>query len=222
MRLTRGKGLPDTIFLDPCHIDRSEVKPAGCSSLSAPAEDLHIISQVIHPVVPVSFLIFLHRSMRAAPLRMGFSFGKNKKDDGQRKMPWGDENPYRIFGVPEDAPYEEVEKAFKELVGENEGNEKYIMQLEMMKEKILDERCGPAQCPRVVVLRVMDLLALLHDPDDSRQVHSKMHTYDPETPSRRVTCSSLGRTCTICSCDYTCSHHSSHPLGLVRCVQEHN
>jgi hypothetical protein len=50
------------------------------------------------------------------------------------------ENPYRIFGVNEEAPYEEVERAFKELVEENEGNEKYIMQLEMMKEDIFDQR----------------------------------------------------------------------------------
>ena len=56
------------------------------------------------------------------------------------KKPWGNENPYRIFGVNEEAPYEEVERAFKELVAENEGNEKYIMQLEMMKEDIFDSR----------------------------------------------------------------------------------
>jgi len=56
------------------------------------------------------------------------------------KKPWGNENPYRIFGVNEEAPYEEVERAFKELVEENEGNEKYIMQLEMMKEDIFDQR----------------------------------------------------------------------------------
>ncbi len=58
-------------------------------------------------------------------------------------MPWGDENPYRIFGVTEDSPYEEVESAYKELVKENEGNEKYCMQLEMMKEKIFDDRWIP-------------------------------------------------------------------------------
>lgn len=62
-----------------------------------------------------------------------------KKPDAPKK-PWGNENPYRIFGVNEEAPYEEVERAFKELVAENEGNEKYIMQLEMMKEDIFDQR----------------------------------------------------------------------------------
>lgn len=36
--------------------------------------------------------------------------------------------------------HQEVERAFKELVEENEGNEKYIMQLEMMKEDIFDQR----------------------------------------------------------------------------------
>jgi hypothetical protein len=72
---------------------------------------------------------------------MAFSFGK--KEEPARKMPWGDENPYRIFGVTEDSPYEEVESAYKELVKENEGNEKYCMQLEMMKEKIFDDRWIP-------------------------------------------------------------------------------
>ena len=67
-----------------------------------------------------------------------FSFGKKKEPE--RKMPWGDENPYRIFGVTEDAPYEEVEQAYKALVEENQGNEKYCIQLEMMKEKIFDDR----------------------------------------------------------------------------------
>ena len=62
------------------------------------------------------------------------------KKEPERKKPWGNENPYRIFGVNEEAPYEEVERAFKELVAENEGNEKYIMQLEMMKEDIFDQR----------------------------------------------------------------------------------
>eukprot|EP00281_Chroomonas_sp_CCMP1168_P023193 CAMPEP_0206234824 /NCGR_PEP_ID=MMETSP0047_2-20121206/12800_1 /ASSEMBLY_ACC=CAM_ASM_000192 /TAXON_ID=195065 /ORGANISM="Chroomonas mesostigmatica_cf, Strain CCMP1168" /LENGTH=289 /DNA_ID=CAMNT_0053658943 /DNA_START=101 /DNA_END=970 /DNA_ORIENTATION=+ len=78
------------------------------------------------------------RRMGAAPLRMGFSFGKKKEEP--KKNPWGNQNPYRIFGVTETAPYEEVEAAFKALVEENEGNEKYIMQLEMMKEKIFDDR----------------------------------------------------------------------------------
>lgn len=72
-----------------------------------------------------------HLSMISNP------FGK--KPEAQKK-PWGNENPYRIFGVNEEAPYEEVERAFKELVEENEGNEKYIMQLEMMKEDIFDQR----------------------------------------------------------------------------------
>jgi len=62
------------------------------------------------------------------------------KKEPERKKPWGNENPYRIFGVNEEAPYEEVERAFKELVEENAGNEKYIMQLEMMKEYIFDQR----------------------------------------------------------------------------------
>ena len=62
------------------------------------------------------------------------------KKEPERKKPWGNENPYRIFGVNEEAPYEEVERAFKELVAENQGNEKYIMQLEMMKEDIFDQR----------------------------------------------------------------------------------
>ena len=64
-------------------------------------------------------------------------FGKKPEEP---KKPWGNENPYRIFGVNEEAPYEEVERAFQELVAENEGNEKYIMQLEMMKEDIFDQR----------------------------------------------------------------------------------
>jgi len=28
------------------------------------------------------------------------------KKEPERKKPWGDENPYRIFGVNEEAPYE--------------------------------------------------------------------------------------------------------------------
>ena len=49
-----------------------------------------------------------------------------------------------IRGHPNRLPFlklqQEVERAFKELVAENEGNEKYIMQLEMMKEDIFDQR----------------------------------------------------------------------------------
>ena len=71
-----------------------------------------------------------------------------KKPDAPKK-PWGNENPYRIFGVNEEAPYEEVERAFKELVAENEGNEKYIMQLEMMKEDIFDQRLTHVDLRRV-------------------------------------------------------------------------
>jgi len=67
------------------------------------------------------------------------SFGK-KEPEPERKMPWGDENPYRIFGIVDDAPYEEVEAAYQALVEENKDNEKYCMQLEMMKEKIFDDR----------------------------------------------------------------------------------
>merc|ERR1719183_2461465 len=78
------------------------------------------------------------RSSGAVSLSM-ISNPFGKKPDAPKK-PWGDENPYRIFGVNEEAPYEEVERAFKELVAENEGNEKYIMQLEMMKEDIFDQR----------------------------------------------------------------------------------
>mmetsp|Transcript_22363 Transcript_22363/g.55920 ORF Transcript_22363/g.55920 Transcript_22363/m.55920 type:complete len:293 (-) Transcript_22363:63-941(-) len=78
------------------------------------------------------------RQRAGVALEMAFSFGKKKEPE--RKAPWGDENPYRIFGVTEDAPYEEVEQAYKDLVAENEGNEKYCMQLEMMKEKIFDDR----------------------------------------------------------------------------------
>ena len=79
------------------------------------------------------------RRHRAAPAVSMISNPFNREPPKPKK-PWGDENPYRIFGVNEEAPYEEVERAFKELVEENEGNEKYIMQLEMMKEDIFDQR----------------------------------------------------------------------------------
>jgi hypothetical protein len=82
---------------------------------------------------------FAPRRQRAGvALEMAFSFGRKKEPE--KKQPWGDENPYRIFGVTEDAPYEEVEAAYAELVKENEGNDKYCIQLEMMKEKIFDDR----------------------------------------------------------------------------------
>ena len=71
---------------------------------------------------------------------VSFPFGKGKKDDQAQKKPWGNENPYRVFGVTEDAPYEEVEAAYKELCAENEGNDKYLIKLEMMKEAIFDDR----------------------------------------------------------------------------------
>jgi len=77
------------------------------------------------------------RSGAASLSMISNPFGKKPEAP---KKPWGNENPYRIFGVNEEAPYEEVERAFKELVAENEGNEKYIMQLEMMKEDIFDQR----------------------------------------------------------------------------------
>lgn len=70
--------------------------------------------------------------------------GFGKKEPEKKKNPWGDENPYRIFGVTDDAPYEEVELAYKALVEENKENEKYCIQLEMMKEKIFDDRWGPS------------------------------------------------------------------------------
>jgi hypothetical protein len=75
------------------------------------------------------------------------SFGK-KEPEPERKMPWGDENPYRIFGIVDDAPYEEVEAAYQALVEENKDNEKYCMQLEMMKEKIFDDRLLSREPPR--------------------------------------------------------------------------
>eukprot|EP00960_Hanusia_phi_P051796 761032-Hanusia_phi.AAC.5 len=83
------------------------------------------------------------RPLRASATKIqmvSFPFGKGKKDDQAQKKPWGNENPYRVFGVTEDAPYEEVEAAYKELCAENEGNEKYLIKLEMMKEAIFDDR----------------------------------------------------------------------------------
>lgn len=79
-------------------------------------------------------------SCRPAAASLSMISNPFSKKEPERKKPWGNENPYRIFGVNEEAPYEEVERAFKELVKENEGNEKYIMQLEMMKEDIFDQR----------------------------------------------------------------------------------
>lgn len=73
--------------------------------------------------------------VRAADFSFGFG---QKKQEG--KAPFGGENPYRVFGVTEDAPYEEVEFAYKELVAENAGNDKYLIKLEMMKEKIFEDR----------------------------------------------------------------------------------
>jgi len=67
---------------------------------------------------------------------VSFPFGKKE----EKKVPFGGENPYRTFGVTEDAPYEEVEAAYKELVEENKEDEKYCIKLEMMKEWIFDER----------------------------------------------------------------------------------
>merc|ERR1719183_552655 len=77
---------------------------------------------------------------RASAVSVAMISNPFNREPPKPKKPWGDENPYRIFGVNEEAPYEEVERAFKELVEENEGNEKYIMQLEMMKEDIFDQR----------------------------------------------------------------------------------
>ena len=74
------------------------------------------------------------QSIKAA----SFSFPFGKKEEP--KKPFGGENPYRTFGVTEDAPYEEVEAAYKELCEENAGDEKYLMKLEMMKERIFDDR----------------------------------------------------------------------------------
>ncbi|KAJ1473054.1 hypothetical protein T484DRAFT_1837839 [Baffinella frigidus] len=64
------------------------------------------------------------------------SFGKKETP----KPRFGGESPYRTFGVAEDAPYEEVEQAYKDLCAENEGNDKYLIRLEMMKEAIFDDR----------------------------------------------------------------------------------
>jgi hypothetical protein len=72
-----------------------------------------------------------------ATAAFSFGFGKKKQEN---KTPFGGENPYRIFGVTEDAPYEEVEMAYKELCEEHAGNDKYLIKLEMMKEKIFDDR----------------------------------------------------------------------------------
>ena len=77
---------------------------------------------------------------RASAVSVAMISNPFNREPPKPKKPWGNENPYRIFGVNEEAPYEEVERAFKELVAENEGNEKYIMQLEMMKEDIFDSR----------------------------------------------------------------------------------
>jgi len=68
---------------------------------------------------------------------VSFPFGKKSDDEKPR---FGGENPYRTFGVTEDAPYEEVEAAYKELVAENKDDEKYCIKLEMMKEAIFDDR----------------------------------------------------------------------------------
>ena len=75
--------------------------------------------------------------IRLKAAEFSFGFGQKKKSESN---PFGGENPYRVFGVTEDAPYEEVEMAYKELVAENEGNDKYLIKLEMMKEKIFDDR----------------------------------------------------------------------------------
>jgi hypothetical protein len=69
-----------------------------------------------------------------------FSFGGFGQKKPEGKAPFGGENPYRVFGVTEDAPYEEVEMAYKELCEENAGDDKYLIKLEMMKEKIFDDR----------------------------------------------------------------------------------
>jgi len=74
---------------------------------------------------------------RGGALRMvSFPFGKKEPP----KERFGGESPYRTFGVAEDAPYEEVEKAYKELCAEHEGEDKYLIKLEMMKEAIFDDR----------------------------------------------------------------------------------
>ncbi len=70
---------------------------------------------------------------------VSFPFGK--KGGGKEEKPrFGGENPYRTFGVTEDAPYEEIEAAYKEMVAEHKDDEKYCMKLEMMKEAIFDDR----------------------------------------------------------------------------------
>lgn len=46
-----------------------------------------------------------------APVRM-ISNPFGKKPDAPKK-PWGDENPYRIFGVNEEAPYEVCAAEFR-------------------------------------------------------------------------------------------------------------
>ena len=68
---------------------------------------------------------------------VSFPFGKKGPEEKPR---FGGENPYRTFGVTEDAPYEEVEAAYKELVEEHKDDEKYCIKLEMMKEAIFDDR----------------------------------------------------------------------------------
>jgi len=68
---------------------------------------------------------------------VSFPFGKKNDEEKPR---FGGENPYRTFGVTEDAPYEEVEAAYKELVEEHKEDEKYCIKLEMMKEAIFDDR----------------------------------------------------------------------------------
>ena len=101
-----------------------------------------------HECLSSLFLVSYRRQRAGIELNMiDFpSFGK-KQPEPERKMPWGDENPYRIFGIVDDAPYEEVEAAYQALVEENKDNEKYCMQLEMMKEKIFDDRLPSREPP---------------------------------------------------------------------------
>ena len=77
------------------------------------------------------------RRMSSGLRMVGLPFGGKNKPEKER---FGGESPYRVFGVTEDAPYEEVETAYKELCKEHEGDDKYLIKLEMMKEAIFDDR----------------------------------------------------------------------------------
>lgn len=49
-------------------------------------------------------------------------------------------NPYRVFGIPEDAEYEEIEAAYRRLCAKYGEDQKMLMKLEINKEAIMEDR----------------------------------------------------------------------------------